>query len=144
VTSEAFLDTSVLLYAMAVNDRRSAAAIAALQAGGIISVQVLCEFTTIARNELGRSWPEVYEALSIIDILCPKPIPLCWSTYERALELVHQDGLPLQDALIAASALQAGCSLLLSAMDIDGRVLADQLTIRNPFGPGTPRGILLT
>jgi predicted nucleic acid-binding protein len=135
VRTEAFLDTSVLLYAVAANDRRSAVAIAALEAGGLISVQVVWEFTSIARNVLGRSWPEVYEALSIISILCPEPLPVRWSTYEKALELVHQDGLLLQDALIAASALQAGCSVLLTGIYADGFILADQLTISNPFGP---------
>ncbi len=132
--ADTFLDTSVLLYATAPNDRRSAAAVAGLTAGGVTSVQVLSEFTAIAYGQLGLSWPAVHEALSIFLVLCPKPVSVKLSTYERALELVQQESLVLQDALIAASALTAGCSRLLSGMAQDGRVLGDNLVVCNPFG----------
>lgn len=139
VRSESFLDTGVLLYATVPDDAWYDPAMAELAAGGITSVQVLAEFTTIARVRLGRSWPEVHEALSIFCILCPKPRPLRMETYEAALELVQQENLTLPDAMVAASALKAGCSRLLSAMAPDGRVIADQLVVRNPFGIPTPR-----
>ena len=130
--AEAFFDTSVLLYATVPLDRRYRAATDALAAGGITSVQVLCDFTMVARR-LGRSWPEVHEALSIFKILCPKPLAIRLSTYEVALELMQQEALSLADALVAASALAAGCSRLLSGMMADGRVIGEQLTIYNPF-----------
>ena len=44
----AFLDTNVLVYALAENDRRSARAEELLEAGGIVGVQVLNEFTSVA------------------------------------------------------------------------------------------------
>ena len=132
--ADTFLDTSVLLYATAPNDPRSTAAVAALTSGGIISVQVLSEFTAIAYDQLGQSWPEVHEALAIFLTLCPKPITVSLTTYEMALELVQQEALVLQDALVAASALMAGCSRLLSGMAEDGRVLGDHLVVCNPFG----------
>ena len=132
--ADTFLDTSVLLYATAPKDPRSAAAVAALTSGGIISVQVLSEFTAIAYGQLGLGWAEVHEALSIFLALCPRPITVSLSTYERALELVQQEALVLQDALVAASALMAGCSRLLSGMAQDGRVLGDHLVVCNPFG----------
>ena len=135
VRPEAFLDTSVLIYATANNDHRSGAAIAALAAGGVTSVQVLSEFTVIAQGMLGLSWQEVHEALSIILTLCPKPLSIRLSTYEKALELVQQEQLALQNAMIAASALLAGCSRLLSGMVEDGRVLGEHLVVFNPFGP---------
>ena len=131
---DTFLDTSVLLYATAPSDRRCAAAVAALASGGITSVQVLSEFTAIACDQLQRSWPAVHEALSIFLVLCPKPVTVKLSTYERALELVQQESLVLQDALIAATAQMAGCSRLLSGMAQNGRVLGDQLVVCNPFG----------
>ncbi len=135
VRADTFLDTGVLLYATAPNDRRCAAAMQALAAGGVTSRQVLSEFTAIAYGQLGLSWPDVREALSIFSVLCPKPITVELSTYERALELADQESLVFQDALIAASALMAGCSRLLSSMAQDGRVLGDQLVVCNPFGP---------
>ena len=139
--AEAFLDTSVLLYATVPCDRRCSAATDALAAGGVTSVQVLSEFTVIARR-LGRSWPDVHEALSIFKILCPKPLAIRLSTYEVALELMQQEALSLTDALVAASALAAGCSRLLSGMSTDGRVLGEQLTICNPFGMAFARSDL--
>ena len=131
---DVFIDTSALLYATATEDWRAPKAITALGSGGITSVHVLSEFTFIARGRLRRSWPDIHEALSIFKQLCPKPLPVRLSTYEMALELVQQDGLGLQDAIIAASALSAGCSRLLSGMRPDGRVIGEQLTVCNPFG----------
>ena len=134
VRADTFLDTGVLLYATAPNDRRCAAAMQALAAGGVTSRQVLSEFTAIAYAQLGLSWPDVRAALSIFRVLCPKPITVELSTYERAMELAGQEALVFQDALIAASAMMAGCSRLLSGMAEDGRVLGDQLVVCNPFG----------
>ena len=115
----------------------------ALTAGGVTSKQVLSEFTAIAYGQLGLSWPDVREALSIFRVLCPKPVSVELSTYERALELADQESLVFQDALIAASALMAGCSRLLSGMTQDGRVLGDHLVVCNPFGL-PPRASLCT
>ncbi len=142
--ADTFFDTGVLLYATAPNDCRCAAATAALAAGGVTSRQVLSEFVAIAYGQLGLSWPDVREALSIFHVLCPQPVSAELSTYERALELVEQESLVFQDALIAASALKAGCSRLLSEMAQDGRVLGDRLLVCNPFGrAGKARQALL-
>ena len=132
--TDTFLDTSVLLYATAPNDWRWAAAIAGLSAGGVTSVQVLNEFTAIAYGVLGRSWNDVREALSIFLVLCPEPITVDLSTYDRAMELVQHEALVLHDALVAATALTAGCSRLLSGMAQDGRVLNGRLVVCNSFG----------
>lgn len=131
---EAFFDTSVFLYATARTDKRGPIASSVLEAGGVTSIQVIIDFTAIARSRLGRSWPEVHEALSIFSILCPNPVPVRLATYECALELVQQECMALPDALVAAAALETGCSRLVTEMAHDGRVVGERLTICNPFG----------
>ena len=128
-----FFDTSSLLYATDPGDPRSGPVIAALATGGITSVQVLCEFTTIVRARLGCSWPEVHEALGIFGVLCPKPLSIRLSTYEMALELVQQERLTLSDALVAASAIGGGCLRLFTDMAPHDRVLGERITVFNPF-----------
>ena len=131
--SECFLDTNVLLHAVR-NGPDCDLALDGFERGGITSVQVLSEFTMIARDMLGRSWTEINQAVSLFKILCPKPLPVQMSTYEVAVDLLQQEALTPRDALIAASALLAGCRWLLSDMATDGRVISKQVTVRNPFG----------
>ena len=54
-----FLDTNILIYAFASGDKRSARAEALLAEGGVIGVQVLNEFTSVARRKLGWDWPRL-------------------------------------------------------------------------------------
>lgn len=51
MSADAFLDTNVLLYAFA-EDPRAPVAEALLGAGAVISVQVLNEFSAVARRKL--------------------------------------------------------------------------------------------
>ncbi len=134
--SPPFLDTNVLVYAALQPDPRSDAARALLRAGGVISVQVLNEFANVARRKLRRPWPEVRHALAAVRALCPAPQPLTVATHEAALALAERTGYAVYDALILASALEAGCDILCSEDLQDGQVINGHLTIRNPFRPG--------
>jgi predicted nucleic acid-binding protein len=49
------------------------------------------------------------------------------------LRIAEEYGFGIYDALIAAVALEAECVTLYSEDLQDGRVIDDQLTIRNPF-----------
>ena len=134
--SPPFLDTNVLVYAALQPDPRSDAARALLRDGGVISVQVLNEFANVARRKLRRPWPEVLQALAAVRALCPAPWPLTVATHEAALALAERTGYALYDALILASALEAGCDTLFSEDLQDGQVIDGRLTVRNPFRPG--------
>ncbi len=57
--AEAFFNTNVLIYAVAENDPRAARAEELLLSGGVVSVQVLNEFTAVARRKLQMPWAEV-------------------------------------------------------------------------------------
>ena len=58
MSAEVFLDTNVLVYAVAKNDPRAEIATALVAKGGRISVQVLNEFAIIARRKLNWPWPD--------------------------------------------------------------------------------------
>jgi predicted nucleic acid-binding protein len=128
-----FLDTNVLIYALAQDDARSKWAQGLLHSGGMISVQVLNEFVSVARRKLEMGWNELRQALDAIRELCDRPVPLTMETHEEALKLAWKYHYEIYDALIMASALQAGCSTLYSQDFHDGQIIEGRLTIRNPF-----------
>jgi predicted nucleic acid-binding protein len=128
-----FLDTNILVYAMARQEPHTARAVALLRAGVTISVQVLNEFANVARRKLGWPWPEIANALAAVRVLCPGPRPIGVATHEAALTIAERDGFSFYDSLLIASALEAGCDTFLSEDMQDGRVVAGSLTIRNPF-----------
>jgi predicted nucleic acid-binding protein len=133
MNDKAFLDTNVLVYAMGQNDARTPAAEALLAAGGVVSVQVLNEFAAVARRKLGMSWDEVREALAAVRTLCPSPIAITINTHETALRIAEQYGYHIYDALVAAAALEAGCTTLYSEDLQAGQIIDGQATVRNPF-----------
>lgn len=130
---KAFFDTNILVYAVAENDPRAVRAEALLEAGGIVSVQVLNEFVSVARRKMRMPWKDVSEALDVIRVLCPSPVPLTISTHESALKIAENHGYEIYDALVVAAALEAGCTALYSEDFHDGQVIDGKLTIRNPF-----------
>jgi predicted nucleic acid-binding protein len=128
-----FLDTNVLVYAAAKSDPRASKAEALLASGGIVSVQSLNEFVSVARRKLGMPWKEVKEFLDLICILCPDPVPISLDTHKAALAIAEKYGYSIYDALIASAALEARCETLYSEDLQDGQIISRQLTIRNPF-----------
>jgi len=131
--ARAFLDTNVLIYALAENDPRSARAEDLLAAGGIISGQVLNEFTSVARKKLLLSWAEISEAIDAFLVLCPSLLPITLEMHEVAREIAEKLGYGIYDGLVIAAALEAGCSILYSEDLQDGQRINGRLTIRNPF-----------
>lgn len=128
-----FLDTNVLIYAVAKNDPRAGKAEALLARGGIVSIQSLNEFVSVARRKLGMPWKEVKEFLDLICILCPDPVPISLNTHRVALVIAEKYGYSIYDALVASAAVEAGCTTLYSEDLQHGQVINRQLTIRNPF-----------
>ena len=128
-----FFDTNVLIYAIAQNDPRGSRAEALLAAGGVVSVQLLNEFVSVARRKMRMPWKDVTEALDAIRVLCPSPVPIAISTHETALRIAEDYGYEIYDALVVAAALEAHCATLYSEDLQDGQVIGGKLTIRNPF-----------
>ena len=131
--TKVFFDTNVLIYAVAQNDPRSARAEELLAAGGAISIQVLNEFASVARRKIHMSWSEVTEALNALRVLCPSPAPITIETHDAAVSIARKYSYEIYDALIAASALETGCTTLYSEDMQHRQVLEGRLTIFNPF-----------
>jgi predicted nucleic acid-binding protein len=131
VAAKAFLDTNVLLYLLAADADKAGRAEALVAAGGVISVQVLNEFASVASRKLGVSIPEIRECLEPIARICSIE-PLTRETHARGLEVAARYGLSVFDSMIVAAALLAGCDTLYSE-DLQHRQRVDGLQIRNPF-----------
>lgn len=127
-----FLDTNVLVYANSQGDYRAAIARQLLIDGGVVGIQVLNEFASVARAKLGFTWTGVQEAIEKILILCPNPRPLRVETHLRALELSKRYGFSIWDGLILAAATEARCSKLLTE-DLQHGQVVEGVRIENPF-----------
>jgi predicted nucleic acid-binding protein len=127
-----FCDTNVLLYLLSKDAAKADRAEGLLADGAVISVQVLNEFAAVASRKLGLSWNEIKDILGPIRTVCEIE-PLSVETHDRGVEIAERYGFSLFDAIIVASALHAGCTILYSEdMQHDQRI-ANQLRIRNPF-----------
>jgi predicted nucleic acid-binding protein len=130
--NRAFFDTNVLIYAFAADDPRSEIATALLAGRGVVSVQTLNEFVSVAVRKLGMPWKDVLAALGAIRHLCPSPVPLSVKTHDLALRIVKRHGYHIYDSLVIAAALEGKCGILFSEDLRDGQAI-ESLTIRNPF-----------
>src|SRR5277367_3323589 len=117
--AKVFFDTNVLIYAVTERDPRTAQAEELLASGGVLSVQVLNEFVSVARRKIAMPWSDITQALNAFRILCPAPLPITVETHDAAVRI--------------AAALTAGCTTLYSEDLHDGQTFAGQLAIRNPF-----------
>ena len=126
-----FFDTNVLLYLLSADHAKADAAERLVGSGGVISVQVLNEFASVATRKLRMQIPEVREVLRTVQKIC-EVRPLSVETHERGLDVADRYQLSVYDAMIVASALEAGCKILYTEDLQDGMALVS-LTIRNPF-----------
>jgi predicted nucleic acid-binding protein len=127
-----FLDSNILIYSVAEGDPRSERARALIFAGGHISIQVLNEFVNVSRRKLGKPWPEIHAILDTIRMSCEPVWPITEETHRIALVVAQRYGCQIYDAMIVASALEAGCDTLYSEDMQDGQQIG-ALTIRDPF-----------
>ncbi len=127
-----FLDTNILVYAFGAGDRRSAIAEALVSAGGIVGVQVLNEFTNVARKKLAWSWGQLDSALAVVEELLGPARPLTRDIHSRALRHARSHALPFYDALILAAAEDAECRWLISEDFQHGRRFGSVM-VENPF-----------
>src|SRR5579862_1247991 len=128
-----FFDTNVLIYAIALNDPRSQRAAELLEAGGVVSVQILNEFVSVARRQLKMPWKETRTALEAFRVLCRDVMPLTVETHDAALKIAEVYRYEFYDALVAASALEAKCAILYSEDLQNGQRIEESLIVRNPF-----------
>lgn len=131
-----FFDSNILIYAFSTDIRR-APALAAIAGGGVISAQVLNEFTNVLRKKQKQDWPVVEAAVQSVRFRFPDIVPLTSDTHAAALALARDHSVAFYDALILASAIEAGCDTLYSEDMQHGRSIGG-LAIVNPFLGSTP------
>jgi predicted nucleic acid-binding protein len=68
--SDDFFDTNVLLYMLSGDPAKADRAEALIGAGGVISVQVLNEFASVASRKLGLQFTEIREILTTVRAVC--------------------------------------------------------------------------
>jgi predicted nucleic acid-binding protein len=127
-----FFDTNVLLYLLAADASKADVAEACIASGGHISVQVLDEFTQVARRKFRMPAADVKHVLStlrktlIVETLTE-------ATHDLGVELSSRYSLSVYDAMVVASALQCGATTLFSEDMHAGLLIEKQLRIVNPF-----------
>ena len=132
----AFFDTNILVYAQQTGAKADRAR-ALLAGGGKLSVQVLNEFTAVSRRKQGKEWREIGEAISDVLALVDPPLAVTLDLHAAARALAKDHRLSFYDALIVASAIEAGCNVLYSEDMQHGRTIG-ALAIANPLLQSTP------
>jgi predicted nucleic acid-binding protein len=128
-----FFDTNILLYLISPDHRKAAKAEALMVGGGIVSVQVLNEFASVAVRKAGLSWGEVREVLDLVRRFVAV-VPVDLETHLRAVDLAERYRLSFYDAAIVAAAGLSGCSILWSE-DMQTGQLVDGVRVVDPFAP---------
>jgi predicted nucleic acid-binding protein len=130
--AKAFFDTNVLVYVASADQAKADRAESLLAEGGVISVQVLNELANVARRKLALSWPETVAFLALVRGLV-EVRPVTVEVHALGLTLAERFRLSVYDAMIVASALDAGCGVLWSEDMRDGLLIDGALAITNPF-----------
>lgn len=125
------IDTNVLLYLLDDGEKAKTAQ-NVLAEGGLISVQVLNEITTVCRRKAGMSWDEIRDFLGLIRE-CLTIVALSEAIHDTGRAIAERYQISVYDALIVASALVNDCERLLSEDMQHGLVIEGRLRIENPF-----------
>jgi predicted nucleic acid-binding protein len=127
-----FFDTNVIVTIASADPVKAAKAEEVIAGGGAISVQVLNELANVARRKMRMPWADIHELLGLLrGLLTVYPVTV--ESHETGLALAERYGLSTFDAMIAASALHAGCDTLWSEDMQHGMTLSEGLRIVNPF-----------
>lgn len=130
--ASSFFDTSVLLYLLSQASSKADRVEELLQRRGVISIQVLNEFASVAVRKAGLSFAEVRELLGVVRGLCETE-PLTIQHHDKGIEIAERYRLSFYDSVLVASALLAECKVLYSE-DLQHRQVIDKrLTVMNPF-----------
>jgi predicted nucleic acid-binding protein len=127
-----FFDTNVLLYLLSEDHSKADKAEELLSAGGVVSVQVLNEFASVANRKFAMKWGEVRYCLEPFRLVL-RIEPLTVDTHDQALDIAERYKVSFYDALIIAAARLAGCSRLYSEDLQHRQVFEKSLTVVNPF-----------
>lgn len=100
-------------------------------AGGMISVEVLNEVTSVCHRKLKMDWGEIEAVLDAIKANL-QILPLTENIHAQAVQICQRYQLSFYDAHICAAAIDAGASALLSE-DMRVGLVVNGMAIKNPF-----------
>lgn len=129
--SLSFFDSNVILYLLSADAAKADKAEAIVAGGGVISVQVLNEVTSVCRRKLNMPWGDIAAVLDAVKSAC-KVVPLTITTHESAVDIARRYGVSFYDANICAAAILSGADILVSE-DMQHGMNIEGLIIRNPF-----------
>ena len=129
--SKAFIDSNVILYLLSHDAVKADKAESILQAGGVISVQVLNELVSVCHRKLKMHWDEIDAVLQAVKASV-QVVPLTEASHELAVQLCKRYQLSFYDAHICSAALVAGSTIVLSE-DMQNGMVVDNLVVKNPF-----------
>lgn len=125
-----FFDTNILLYLLS-SDARADQAEKLIADGGVISVQVLNEFASVASRKLKMDWSEIQDILTTIKTIC-RVVPITLEIHESGIAIAEKYKLSFYDSLILAAASHSECRIVYSEDMQDGQRIKN-ITIQNPF-----------
>lgn len=129
---DSFFDTNTLLYVASQDTAKAERAEDLIRIGGVISVQVLNEMANVARRKMRLDWDEIRVLLgNFRDVLQVNAMTL--EIHNAGLAVAERYKLSIYDAMIVASALDAGCRTLWSEDMQHGQVIDNQMHVLNPF-----------
>lgn len=129
--SLSFFDSNIILYLLSADTIKADKAEAMVASGGIISVQVLNEVTSVCRRKLKMSWDDIETLLAAVKSAC-KVIPLTLATHEMAVKISKRYEVSFYDANICAAAILSGADVLVSE-DMQNGLSLEGILIQNPF-----------
>jgi predicted nucleic acid-binding protein len=127
-----FLDTNVLIYALA-TDERAETARTLVADGGVIAVQSLNEFTDVSRRKLEKSWSEIDADIRVLLDTCILFEQVTAKVQREGRRLAERYRLRIFDAVLVATALETRCDAFISEDLHAGTVFDGRLTVTNPF-----------
>ena len=129
--SKTFIDSNVVLYLFSSEKVKANRAESLLRSGGLISVQVLNEVTSVCLRKLKMPWADIDLVLLALKNNC-EVLPLTLASHEKAVDLAKRFQISFYDANIAATAILSGADTLLTE-DMQSGMTMDCLTVMNPF-----------
>lgn len=132
MTDKVFVDSNVVIYGLNATLPQYTIATELLLQRPVISVQVINETINVQVRKLKRSLADAQEVAVFLIESC-EVISLEPQDILQAIELTRQYSLSHWDALIVATALRAGCSVLYSEDMHHGLWVTPTLQILNPF-----------
>jgi len=99
--AERFFDTNIIVYLLSADERKAQIARDLIEQGGTISVQVLGEFTNVARRKAGLPLNEISETTGLLRELLAV-VPMTEEIFETSLEVARKTGYATFDSMSKA------------------------------------------